>query len=365
MILHLYFIRKFLISFGIVLAVFFGIAVLVDMVEQIRRFDGDQFGVSEAFQLALVHTPQNLYRILPLLVILSTLSMFLGLARTSELVVTRATGRSALRSLLAPVFAALVLGAASVAAVNPIVAATTKAYEKMATRYASGTSNVLSVGAEGLWLRQGSTLGQTVIHADRSNLDGTRLFAVDFLTFDRNDRLRWRVLADEAVLKDGAWRLKNAKRWRFSGAENPEAGAERYTDFAIPSNLTREDIQESFGEPASIPIWELPAFIDRMQIAGFTATRHQVWMWSELAMPLFLVAMVLIAAAFTMRHTRFGRTGMMVLFALLLGFGIYFLRTFAQVLGENGHIPVLLAAWSPPVAGILLSLGLLLHTEDG
>jgi len=66
-----------------------------------------------------------------------------------------------------------------------------------------------------------------------------------------------------------------------------------------------------------------------------------------------------------MRHTRFGKTGLMVLFALLLGFGIFFLRNFAQVLGETGQLPVAVAAWTPPVAAILLSLGFLLHTEDG
>ena len=40
-------------------------------------------------------------------------------------------------------------------------------------------------------------------------------------------------------------------------------------------------------------------------------------------------------------------------------------RNFAQVLGENGQIPVLLAVWAPPLAAIGLSLGLLLHLEDG
>jgi len=48
-----------------------------------------------------------------------------------------------------------------------------------------------------------------------------------------------------------------------------------------------------------------------------------------------------------------------------MGFGLYFIRSFAQILGENGQIPVLLAAWAPPVASILLALGLLLHSEDG
>jgi lipopolysaccharide export system permease protein len=42
-----------------------------------------------------------------------------------------------------------------------------------------------------------------------------------------------------------------------------------------------------------------------------------------------------------------------------------FLRNFAQVLGETGQIPALLAAWGPPVAAVMLSLGLLLHLEDG
>ena len=50
---------------------------------------------------------------------------------------------------------------------------------------------------------------------------------------------------------------------------------------------------------------------------------------------------------------------------LLLGFGLYFLRNFAQILGENGQLPEIWAAWIPPVAAIGLSLAFLLHTEDG
>ena len=61
----------------------------------------------------------------------------------------------------------------------------------------------------------------------------------------------------------------------------------------------------------------------------------------ELALPLFLLSMVLIGAAFTLRHTRFGRTGLMVLVALLTGFTLFFIRNFAQILGENGQLPIL------------------------
>jgi lipopolysaccharide export system permease protein len=75
--------------------------------------------------------------------------------------------------------------------------------------------------------------------------------------------------------------------------------------------------------------------------------------------------MVLIAAGFTMRPQRGRRVGLLVLTAVVLSFGLYFLRNFAQILGDNGQIPVALAAWAPPVAGIAAALGLLLHLEDG
>jgi len=55
----------------------------------------------------------------------------------------------------------------------------------------------------------------------------------------------------------------------------------------------------------------------------------------------------------------------MVLLALLIGFAIFFLRNFAQTLGENGQLPVYLAAWAPPFAAIFLALGVILHLEDG
>uniref|UniRef100_UPI0035674CEE LptF/LptG family permease n=1 Tax=Shimia sp. TaxID=1954381 RepID=UPI0035674CEE len=66
-----------------------------------------------------------------------------------------------------------------------------------------------------------------------------------------------------------------------------------------------------------------------------------------------------------MRHTRFGRTGIAVLGAVLTGFALYYIRNFAQILGENGQITAALAAWAPPIASVLLALGLLLHMEDG
>ena len=133
----------------------------------------------------------------------------------------------------------------------------------------------------------------------------------------------------------------------------------------LASNLTRDQILDSFGTPSAVPIWELPAFIARLDAAGFSARKHRTFFHMELALPLLLTAMVLVGAGFTMRHTRMGRTGLMVMLALGFGFLFYFIRNFVAILGENGQIPIIMAAWLPPIATLLLPLALLLHLEDG
>lgn len=365
MTLHLYFGRRFLLSFLTVFGVFFLMMSLFDMLEQVRRFDGGEIGFPAVLTLTFLNVPSSIYGIFPLIMILSAIFMFLAVARSSELVIARAAGRSAVVTLMAPVTVAILIGGFAVAVLNPIVAGTSKQYEVLSNRFSASESSVLSISREGLWLRQGDADGQTVIRADRASLNGTELLGATFTTFDAAGEPVRRIEAERALLRSGAWELSRVKEWPLAGSGNPERNATTQETLSIPSNLTSDQIIDSFGTPSAIPIWALPEFIDRLETAGFSARTHRVWYHMELSTPLLMAAMVLVAAAFTMRPARFGRTGIMVVMAIGLGFTLYFVRNFAQVLGENGQIPILLAAWGPPIASVLLPLGLILHLEDG
>jgi lipopolysaccharide export system permease protein len=365
MILHLYFARRFAMGFVLITSVLFALVVLIDAVDQARRFGEFELGWQQILGLTLLNAPQTINLILPLIMILATVMLFLALARSSELVVTRAAGRSALRALHAPVLVALFIGVLAVTMFNPIVAATSNRYIQLSESYRAGGASAFSISDEGLWLRQGTENGQTVIRALRSNADASEFYDVTFLSYDTSYGPVRRIEAASATLQDGAWSLTNAKSWPLRIGVNAEGSAEVFETLTLPSTLTLDRIRETIEKPAAVSIYNLPEFIRQLEQAGFSARQHKVWLQTEYARPLFLMAMVLVASAFTMRHTRFGGTGVAVLTAVLLGFGLYFIRSFAQILGENGQIPILLAAWAPPVASVLLALGLLLHAEDG
>ncbi|HLS18824.1 MAG TPA: LptF/LptG family permease, partial [Paracoccaceae bacterium] len=99
--------------------------------------------------------------------------------------------------------------------------------------------------------------------------------------------------------------------------------------------------------------------------SGFSSSRHRLHWLRLAAQPAVFVAMVLIGAVFSMRHQRFGGLGYMALATVIAGFGYFFLSDIAGALGASGAIPVMLSGLGPPLAAVLLSLGLLLHLEDG
>ncbi len=365
-ILDRYFARRFLQSFVVIGSIFLTLLILIDLIEQVRRFDDHDLSVGQLLGLTLLNTPAAISEMLPLLIILSTIALFIGLARTSELVVTRATGRSGIRALVAPVFLALTIGVLAVALLNPIAAATSEEFQRLSDEYRNDGNSALSISREGLWLRQNSEEGQSVIHAKgTSNGDTLGLNDVTVITFAANGKPTQQIVADRAELDDGIWVLTNAKVWPLQDDLNPETNAVAHARLELPTSLTRQRILDTLGQQDSVSVYDLPQLIRDLREAGFSTKQYEVWLQVQLARPLFLVSMVLIGAAFTMRHVRFGGTGVAVLTAVLLGFAIYFVRNFAQILGENGQLPIYVAAWAPPFAAILLSLGLLLHAEDG
>lgn len=369
MILARYIARRFLRSFAMVAGVFALILYMIETIEMIRRYSGAGVGLDRLAGLAAYAVVDSFYTITPLITALAAIALFLGLARTSEMVAIRASGRSALRMLAAPAITAALLGAGAVAVLNPLSAATTQKYSDARAALAMDGAQTTAVSDRAVWLRQGAaTPGhageQTVIRARRASPDATVLYEASFVIFSPDTGPVRRIDAAQATLGDGAWHLTGVKDYPLD-QPNPEAAALRRAALTLPSELTAQRIRDGVGAPSAVPVWQLPDFIAGLQRAGFDATRYRMWFQMELARPALMAAMVLIAAGFTLRHVRGNSTGMAALMAFGAAVALFFLRNMAQVLGDQGQIAPWLAAWAPPVVAMALALALILQREDG
>jgi lipopolysaccharide export system permease protein len=364
MLLHVYFAGKFLKKFLITLSIFIIFMFLIDLIEQLRKF-AESVDFPQVFFLAVLNLPGSVYQIVPLIIVISSAWIFLSLARNSELIVFRAAGKSSLSMLIMPAILSILIGVLTIGFFNPIVASTSKRYADVKAKIVDGQETTISIGYEGLWLRQADKMGHTVIRAQRANADATMLYDVTLIKLNEEKLPVQRIEAKTLTLMDTKWIANNSTIWPIEFGVTAQSNAKEFKIVEIPTSLKREQIIDQFGDPSTISVWSLLEFIEQLERAGFSAKRYSVWLQSELAKPIFFLAMMLIAAAFCMRQNRVRGTSLNVLMAVLVGFLLFYSKNFVLILGTNGQLPVFYAAWGPSFAALFISLGLFLNREEG
>ena len=364
MTLHTYFALKYL---KVILTTFVLIAlllILIDLIEHSKKFSyyADLSGI---LHLTLLNLPKSIYEVIDLTMLISSITFFISMSKTSEMIIVRGSGRSVYGAIFSPVIVSLVFGILMLVVLNPLVATTSKTYLNVKETYIKGEKAVFSIGSEGLWLRQGNNLEQSVIRANRANYDGSILYDVTITSFAKNGLPTQRLEAEKAIVLDKNWRLNDVKLWPLGKGLSSEKNAEIIQTLFVPSNLTKEEIRERISDPSSISIWSLRYHIAQLKAAGFSVLRYEVRFHSELSHPLFLVSMMLIGCAFAMKNFIGNKKSLAIIGSIMLGFSLYYVRNFAQLLAESGQLNLIAATWIPSISSILIALGLILHMEDG
>jgi lipopolysaccharide export system permease protein len=348
--------------FNVVVGTFvslFTLILMIDFIELLRRHsDVKDASTLIVAQISLYRVPHITERIIPFTVLVGTMVCYLNLSRRLELVVARSAGISAWQFVKPAVVISLLIGILVTTVYNPISATFRERSERLEAQLSGDTRNPL-LSHSGFWLRQRSQEGQSIINAANSRQQGAELSDVSIFTLDDGDGYLGRIEAKRATLHDGYWRLEDARV--YAG----EAPPTNHNSYDLKTNLTRAQVQESFATPETVPFWQLSPLITLAEHSGLAAVAYRLQYYQLLILPLYLVALVLLAAAVSLRLFRFGGVQRMVLGGVAAGFLLYVLSKVAGDLSKANLLAPALAAMLPPLLGGVTGFVALLYQEDG
>jgi len=355
-----YFAMRFLASVVGSLIGVIALAAMIDYVELMRR--GADWPNATAWLLAKIsmyRVPQLTERILPFTVLVGAMSCYLTLSRRHELVVARAAGVSAWQFVAPAVVAAFIFGLIATTLYNPVSAILHERSKRLEADMQGDTLSALHQSTSGFWVRQKSNDGAAIINALTSREQGARLGGVSVYTFDNTGRFQERIEANSAALEEGYWLLEDARIYAPGKALDLEQA------FRLPTNLTLEQVRESFATPETVPFWQLPTYIELADRAGLLAAGYRLQYQQLLARPCLLAAMVMLAASVSLRFFRFGGVQKMVLSGIAAGFLLFVLSKITEDMSKSELLSPVAAAWIPVVIGGLTGFVALLYQEDG
>lgn len=386
MILYLYMVRRFLLALFIALASVYLLTFLFEFQDQLSSLKSHGATNGKAAWLSLMITPIRMHKMIPIIFGIAALWMSLQTLLANEYTVIRAAGMFGPTALLFPALSAFAVGLVIMTLIGPLNAQFAKMYTQQVNLLQGKQNEVFLESGGNIWFRQVLNGQQTILRAARTD-QGKRFEDLHIHIFDNDGQPLRHILAESAELVDNinsvvadnplypeskrnavpGMCVNNYRVWNLSRTAfgiNPETSSNRIAIGCFATNLTAEQIGESFDPPLLVPFWRLPAQINQLEFSGFSATRHKIHLHMELAKPLLLAAMVLIGASFTLRHGRGIKVAVAVILAVLCSLAVIFVYEFARIMGEVESVHHVIAAWVPPIATILMATGLLSYQES-
>ncbi|MEO1253057.1 MAG: LPS export ABC transporter permease LptG [Pseudomonadota bacterium] len=335
--------------------------LLIDFLENMRYAEKfEHVGLGFAVQLTLLRAPSILEMLAPFVFLFGSIWMFHQLNKRSELSVMRAAGLSVWRLIGPAAVLAAIAGVVIITIIDPVSSQMRAYAETLKAETRGASSDLVKVFKDGIWLRQKTDDASIVINATTHDRAAGALMAVTVWRFTANHHFVERLDASRAVLSGETLELHDVLITAAGDAIQRQAPI-----YALQTSLTSEDLNERIQSPETVSLWRLPRFIRLAEAAGLPTTRYEIRFHDLLSTPLKLIAMILIAAAFSMRPVRSGGQLQLVVLSIGAGFLLYVLSAVSTALGESEIAPVALAAWAPGAAASLAAITALLRLEDG
>jgi lipopolysaccharide export system permease protein len=347
-----------LFLYGIALATV--VVIIGDLMTTLDRY----LRLKPGLWLIVLHfvyrTPPFVYQGLHIVMLMSTILLFVGLSRSNELTALKAGGVSLYRVSL-PVFGLAGLVTISSLGFQEVVMPfmNRRAVEIDESKIKRRTMPELRKRTQ-LWYRgrEDGAAESRIYHIELLDPGNRQMNGVTVLSLGSDFGMRRRWDAREMRWSDAedAWRMANGVRREFRSGRPELAESFREQTVRLPERY--QDFAQVPKAPDVMNYVELREYIDRLQAAGHKVGKYLVDLYSKIAFPFAHPIMALVGIPFALQSPRGGRViGIAV--CLALGLGYFIVHSAALALARAEILPPLVAAWA--ANALFATLGLYLY----
>ena len=352
--------RQFLILFCYGIALASVVVIVGDLMTTLERYIRLKPGIGLILMHFVYRTPPFVYQGLHLVVLMSTILLFVGLSRSNELTALKAGGVSLYRTSL-PIFGlALLISMTSLGFQEYVMPwMNRRAVEIDEAKIKRRTMPELRKRTE-IWYRgrEDGVAESRIYHIGLLDPGSQQMNNVTVLSLgpDFTMRRRWDAREMRWIAADDAWRLGTGVKREFRSGQPDRAETFKEQTVKLPERY--QDFAQVPRAPDVMSYRELREYIDRLQDAGHKVAKYIVDLQSKVSFPAAYPIMVLVGIPFALQSPRGGRV-IGIALCLALGLAYFIVHSAAVALARTEILPPLVAAWS--ANALFATLGLFLY----
>ena len=326
----------------------------VEEVQSVGRHAASGYQLAQALAYVTLMIPSHLYELMPIAVLIGTISVMARLAQSSEYTILRTSGLDPWRALKT----LLVLGLGFVLLTFAIGDYASPVADRTAQLLKARYTGYITLGQTGAWLKEKQAYSQFAVNVGELAPDGS-LRGVRIFEFDNRGMLMSMSLAESAIIeKNDAWLLSQAHRTEFARQGDSSTQIERavVTQLRWPNQISAEMVSAALLKPERMSTIDLFQYIAHLQDNAQTAQRYEIEFWRKVFYPLSCLVMVVLALPFAYLHFRAGGIAAYVFGGVMAGISFFLLNNVFGYIGNLQNWQPWLTAALPGLIYSLLSL---------
>jgi lipopolysaccharide export system permease protein len=350
--------REMLVTVAFVALAFLALFSFFDLVEELSSVGqgnpSSPYQLSHAMLFVLLWMPARLYEVLPIAVLIGSITVMARLAQSSEFTILRTSGMDPWRALRTLLSLGVIFTLATFFMGDYLAPISTRTAQLLKSRFLGQ----ITVGQTGAWLKERQQFSSFAVNVgaltDKNGMRNIRIFE-----FDARGRLVSSMQAQSGEFaNDDSWTLQGVKRSEFVVSNDntatgmPSAQVQHdniETNYRWPTTLSAEMVSVALLKPERMGTVDLFEYMRHLEANGQSSQRYEIEFWRKVFYPLSCLVMVVLALPFAYLHFRSSSISGYVFGGVMVGISFFLLN---NVFGYAGN----LNNWQPWIAAAIPGL---------
>ena len=344
--------QKYLISqfYSILLKVsiiFFCLAFILNIFEEINYLKDLNVGFYYPLLLTFLNTPSLLFQIFPFIFLISTQFFFITISDRRELPIYKNFGLNNLRIVSTIVMFAFFLSTLIVIIFYQFSSVSKFFYLDLKNNFSNDNRYLSVVTENGLWIKDEMSGNLNIINAEK--ISENYLINVSITQFDNNFVLIKNINSDRVDISNFLWKLDKPI------ITTPDQIVMNLDFLLLETHFDVHKIKSLFSNLTSLTLFQLHALKKDFRDLGYSTTEISLHQHKVFSFPIYLSLMTLFASIIMLNIKHNKPKVFNLITGIMLSVLVYYLNFFSTTLAESEKLPVILSIWLPLIILLLLS----------
>jgi len=322
-IIATYFFQNILSMVFLVLAVLVSIFSFFSLISEFEHIGLKGYSIFTSFKVVFLEIPKLSYEVMPFSTLIGSLLALGNLAEKKEIIIIQTSGgskllfaRIQLLCISAMIFIMFILSEILIPRATPVLNAI-ESVHKTADK----------TGRDGIWLKIENNFAFIGKMIGKNTFSNIKVF-----TFSEDNNLVRAVFAPSAKIRDGFWYLQSAKITNFDGKS---IGKEEHESFHWKTEINPKVVQILGSENQSHSFFTIYSYWNYARETKQQTEQLEGKFLEKISTPISVIAMLMIAIAWSKRPSNFVSTGRTIFLGGIIGL-MYFVMS--QVIQQMGVV---------------------------